>query len=68
MFYELAVWVALDRFFPMWIRERAVKYIARKDFERKSFSVRLRERYPVARKVPRGGKPQLVRKNGKSVR
>ncbi len=39
MFYQLALWVALDRSFPMWARERAVLFIARKDAERKSFPV-----------------------------
>lgn len=71
MFYQLALWVALDRSFPMWVRERAILYIARKDAERKSFPIfptLLRERYPALRKYPRVKMLRLIRKDGKPLR
>jgi len=69
MLYRIALWIALDRFFPMALREIAIVYIARKDVEAGvpwRFSTLLRDRYPGLRKYPRPRILYLARKDGKS--
>ncbi len=69
MMYRIALWIALDRFFPMSLREIAVVYIARKDVEAGvpwRFSALLRERNPRLRKYPRPRILYLARKDGKA--